>query len=123
MGECGLIFLLMQLNNDFWPTSLSVSQSGLRGNNIQIRVTIKNDQGNENRLDDIKVTGQTYKADLCYGSSQIWEEPVLPTGPVLDPPVISYTWTPSVSLDDPTIANPVANPTSDVIWQRSLKFI
>ena len=59
-----------QLNNDFFPTTLTVSQSGLRGNNIQIRVTIKNDQGNEkHRLDDIKVTGQTYKADLCYGTS------------------------------------------------------
>ncbi len=59
-----------QLNDDFWPTTQSVSQSGLRGNNIQIRVTINNDASNEYyRLDNIKVTGETYKADLCFGSS------------------------------------------------------
>ena len=32
-------------------------------------------------------------------------------------PTISYTWTPSTSLDNPTIANPVANPTGDVIYK------
>ena len=107
-----------QLNNDFWPTTQSVSQSGLRGNNIQIRVTIDNDASNEYyRLDNVKVTGQTYKTNLCYGSSlnlggsstANWSGP--------GAPVISYTWTPSATLDDPTIANPVANPTSDVIYK------
>ena len=106
-----------QLNNDFWPTSLSVSQS-LVYNNIQIRVTIKNDQGNEKyRLDDIKVTGQTYKADLCYGSSLNLGGTSTSNWTGSGSPVISYTWTPSASLDDPTIANPVANPTSDVIYK------
>ena len=107
-----------QLNNDFFPNPKSVSQSGLRGNNIQIRVTIKNDVGNEKyKLDDIKVTGQTYKADLCYGSSLNLGGNSTANWTGSGSPVISYTWTPSASLDDPTIANPVANPTSDVIYK------
>ena len=106
------------LSNDFWPTTQSVSQSGLRGNNIQIRVTIRNDASNEYyRLDNIKVTGETYKADLCFGSSinlggantAVWSGS--------GNPAISYTWTPSTSLDDATIANPTANPTSDIIYK------
>ena len=106
------------LSNDFWPTTQSVSQSGLRGNNIQIRVTIRNDASNEYyRLDNIKVTGETYKADLCFGSSVTLGSSNTAVWSGSGNPAISYTWTPSSSLDDATIANPTANPTSDIIYK------
>ena len=106
------------LSNDFWPTTQSVSQSGLRGNNIQIRVTIRNDASNEYyRLDNIKVTGETYKADLCFGSSVTLGSSNTAVWSGIGNPAISYTWTPSSSLDDATIANPTANPTSDIIYK------
>ena len=106
------------LSNDFWPTTQSVSQSGLRGNNIQIRVTINNDASNEYyRLDNIKVTGETYKADLCFGSSVTLGSSNTAVWSGSGNPAISYTWTPSSSLDDATIANPTANPTSDIIYK------
>ena len=106
------------LSNDFWPTTQSVSQSGLRGNNIQIRVTINNDASNEYyRLDNIKVTGETYKADLCFGSSVTLGSSNTAVWSGIGNPAISYTWTPSSSLDDATIANPTANPTSDIIYK------
>ena len=107
-----------QLNDDFWPTTKSVSQSGLRGNNIQIRVTINNDASNEYyRLDNIKVTGETYKEDLCFGSSVTLGSTNTAVWSGSGNPAISYTWTPSTSLDDATIANPTANPNSDIIYK------
>ena len=57
-----------QIFDDF--NSRTVSQNGLRGNTIQIRISVNNDYGNEYiRFDNVKVTGQTYKTNLCYGSS------------------------------------------------------
>ena len=69
------------------------------------------------RFDNVKVTGQTYKTNLCYGSSLNLGGSNTANWTGSGTPVISYTWTPSASLDDPTIANPVANPTSDVIYK------
>ena len=43
------------------------------------------------------------------------KEPIQLFGRVLETTI--STWTPSASLDNPTIANPVANPTGDVIYK------
>jgi len=105
-----------QLSNDF--NSRTVSQSGLRGNSVKIRITVKNNESNEYiRFDDVKVTGQTYKTNLCFGSSLSLGGANTTTWSGSGTPAISYTWTPSTNLDDPTIANPNANPTSDVIYK------
>ena len=100
-----------QLINDFGTRT--VSQSGLVGSNVEIRVTINVDQNNEYlKLDDIQVTGQIYKDILCYGTSMS-----IGGSPTADwsgagSPAITYSWTPTNGLSDPTIANPVANPTT-----------
>ena len=105
-----------QLSNDF--SSRTVSQSGLRGSSVKIRITVKNNESNEYiRFDDVKVTGQTYKTNLCFGSSLSLGGANTATWSGSGTPAISYTWTPSTNLDDPIIANPNANPTSDVIYK------
>ena len=54
--------------SDGLPSSnINVTQNGLRGSTVQIRVTMDVDQDNERfKLDDIKVTGQAYKINLCF---------------------------------------------------------
>ena len=90
----------------------------MEGNYLQIRVTVKTTSSNRRiRFDNVKVTGQTYRTILCYGSSLNLGGSSTANWTGSGSPVISYTWTPSASLDDPTIANPVANPTSDVIYK------
>ena len=106
------------LLNFNYANNTYVFQNGLEGNYLQIRVTVKTTSSNRKmRFDDVKVTGQTYKTNLCYGSSLNLGGSTTANWTGLGTPVISYTWTPSASLDDPTIANPVANPTSDVIYK------
>ena len=34
---------------------------------------------------------------------------------------VSYTWTPAIGLDDPTIANPIANPVSTTTYEVAIK--
>jgi hypothetical protein len=105
-----------QIFDDF--NSRTVSQNGLRGNTIQIRISVNNDYGNEYiRFDNVKVTGQTYKTNLCYGSSVSLGSANTAVWSGSGNPAISYTWTPSTSLDDPTIASPTANPTTDIIYK------
>lgn len=105
-----------QIFNDF--NSRTVSQNGLRGNTLQIRISVNNDYGNEYiRFDNVKVTGQTYKTNLCYGSSVSLGSANTAVWSGSGNPSISYTWTPSTSLDDPTLASPTANPTNDIIYK------
>ena len=98
------------LLNFNYANNTNVFQNGLEGNYLQIRVTVKTTSSNRKmRFDDVKVTGQTYKTNLCYGSSLNLGGSTTANWTGSGTPVISYTWTPSTSLDDPTIANPVAN--------------
>ena len=49
---------------------MTISQSGLSGSIVEIRVTINVDQSNEQiRIDDIKVTGKRYKETICFGAT------------------------------------------------------
>ena len=105
-----------QLSDDF--NSRTVTQNGLTGSSLQIRVSMNVDASNEYlRLDDVTVTGQAYKINLCYGDplnlggspTALWSGAGNPT--------ISYTWSPSNTLSDPNISNPVATPTSDEIYK------
>jgi len=105
-----------QLSDDF--NSRTVTQNGLTGSSLQIRVSMNVDASNEYlRLDDVTVTGQAYKINLCYGDplnlggspTALWSGAGNPT--------ISYTWSPSNTLSDPNISNPVANPSSDEIYK------
>ena len=105
-----------QIYDDF--NSRTVSQNGLRGNTLQIRISVNNDFGNEYiRFDNVKVTGQTYKTNLCYGSSVSLGSANTAVWSGSGNPAITYTWTPSTSLDDPNIASPTANPTNDIIYK------
>ena len=50
-----------QMTNGLPSSNLNVTQNGLKGSTIQIRVTMDVDQDERFKLDDIKVTGQAYK--------------------------------------------------------------
>ena len=105
-----------QLNNDF--NSRNVSHNDLKGSSIQIRVTMNVDASNETlHLDDVIITGKSYKINLCYGSSlNLGGSPTAEWSGSGNPP-ITYLWTPSTSLSDASISNPVANPTSSIIYK------
>ena len=105
-----------QQSNDFG--SMTISQSGLSGSIVEIRVTINVDQSNEQiRIDDIKVTGKRYKETICFGTSTTlggspsasWSGP--------GTPVISYEWSPATGLSATNVPNPDANPTVNTTYK------
>ena len=105
-----------QQSNDFG--SMTISQSGLSGSIVEIRVTVNVDQSNEQiRIDDIKVTGKRYKETICFGTSTTlggspsasWSGP--------GTPVISYEWSPAAGLSATNIPNPDANPTVNTTYK------
>ena len=107
-----------QMTNGLPSSNVNVSQNGLKGSTIQIRVTMDVDQDNERfKLDDIKVTGQQYKVNLCYGDPLTLGG--LPTAnwSGTGNPSITYQWTPTTALSDPNISNPIATPTTPIIYK------
>ena len=104
--------------SDGLPSSnVNVTQNGLKGSTIQIRVTMDVDQDNERfKLDDIKVTGQAYKINLCYGDPLNLGGSPTANWSGTGNPTITYHWTPSTGLSDPNISNPIATPTSPIIF-------
>ena len=105
-----------QYINDF--TSMTVSQSGLSGSTVEIRVTINVSESSEQiRIDDINVTGKRYKETICFGTSTtlggspsaIW------TG--AGTPAITYEWSPAIGLSATNVANPDANPTINTTYK------
>ena len=97
---------------------MTISQSGLSGSTIEIRVTINVDQNNEQiRIDDVNVTGKRYKETICFGTSTTlggspsasWSGP--------GTPVISYEWSPATGLSATNVPNPDANPTVNTTYK------
>ena len=107
-----------QMTNGLPSSNLNVTQNGLKGSTIQIRVTMDVDQDNERfKLDDIKVTGQAYKINLCYGDPLSLVVPLQQVGREQGNPSITYQWTPTTGLSDPNIPNPIATPTTPIIYK------
>ena len=107
-----------QMTNGFSSSSVNVSQNGLKGSTVQIRVSMNVNEDNEKfKLDDIKVTGQEYKINLCYGDPLTLGG--LPTAnwSGTGNPSITYQWTPTSALSDPNISNPIAIPTTPIIYK------
>ena len=107
-----------QMSDGLTSSNVNVTQNGLKGSTIQIRVTMDVDQDNERfKLDDIKVTGQAYKINLCYGDPLNLGGSPTANWSGTGNPTITYHWTPSTGLSDPNISNPIANPTSPIIYK------
>ena len=107
-----------QISDGLPYSNVSVTQNGLRGSTIQIRVTVDVDQDNERfKLDDIKVTGQQYKINLCYGDPLTLGGSPTANWSGIGNPTITYHWTPNASLSDPNISNPIATPTVPTIYK------
>ncbi len=107
-----------QMTNGLPSSNLNVSQNGLKGSTIQIRVTMDVDQDNERfKLDDIKVTGQAYKTNLCYGDPLTLGGSPTASWSGTGNPTITYQWTPTTGLSDPNIPNPIATPTTPIIYK------
>ena len=105
--------------SDGLPSSnVNVSQNGLKGATVQIRVTMNVDQDNERfKVDDIKITGQAYKINLCYGDPLSLGGSPTANWTGIGNPTITYHWSPATSLSDPNISNPIATPTSPIIYK------
>ena len=107
-----------QMSDGLPSSNVNVTQNGLKGSTIQIRVTMDVDQDNERfKLDDIKVTGQAYKINLCYGDPLNLGGSPTANWSGTGNPTITYHWTPSTGLSDPNISNPIATPTSPIIYK------
>ena len=77
---------------------MTISQSGLSGSTIEIRVTINVDQNNEQiRIDDVNVTGKRYKETICLEHQLLLEVRLLLHGLVQEH-LITYEWTPATGL-------------------------
>ena len=64
---------------------MTVSQNGLSGSTVEIRVTINVDQSNEQiRIDDISVTGKRYKKPFVLELQLLLVVHLLPLGLVLE---------------------------------------
>ena len=102
--------------NDFG--SITISQSGLSGSIVEIRVTINVDQSNEQiRIDDIKVTGKRYKETICFGASTTLGGSPSASWSGAGTPAITYQWTPATGLSATNVSNPDANPTVNTTYK------
>ena len=107
-----------QMSDGLPSSNINVTQNGLRGSTVQIRVTMDVDQDNERfKLDDIKVTGQAYKINLCFGDPLNLGGSPTANWAGSGNPTISYIWSPSTNLTGSNISNPIATPTSPVIYK------
>ena len=112
-----------QMTDGLSATTVTVSQSGLNGSTVRIRVKIAVNEDNERfRLDDILVTGQSYKKNICSGSNLTLGGSPTASG-FIGSPVVSYQWTPSTGLSSPNVSNPTANPTSNNIYKVIASYI
>ena len=69
------------------------------------------------KLDDIKVTGQQYKINLCYGDPLTLGGSPTANWSGTGNPSITYNWTPTTTLSDPNISNPIATPNVPTIYK------
>lgn len=107
-----------QMTNGLPSSSVNVSQNGLKGSTVQIRVSMNVNEDNEKfKLDDIKVTGQQYKINLCYGDPLTLGGSPTANWSGIGNPSITYNWTPTTALSDPNISNPIATPTVPTIYK------
>ena len=107
-----------QMSDGLPYSNVNVTQNGLRGSTIQIRVTMDLDQDNERfKLDDIKVTGKQYKINLCYGDPLSLGGSPTTNWSGIGNPTITYHWTPNAGLSDPNISNPIATSISSTIYK------
>ena len=107
-----------QMTNGLPSSSINVSQNGLKGSTVQIRVSMNVNEDNERfKLDDIKVTGQQYKINLCYGDPLSLGGSPTANWSGTGNPSITYNWTPTTALSDPNISNPIATPTVPTIYK------
>ena len=67
--------------------------------------------------DNIKVTGQQYKINLCYGDPLTLGGSPTANWSGTGNPSITYNWTPTTALSDPNISNPIATPTVPTIYK------
>jgi len=112
-----------QMTDGLSATTVTVSQSGLNGSTVRIRVKIAVNEDNERfRLDDILVTGQSYKKNICSGANLTLGGSPTASG-FIGSPVVSYQWTPSIGLSSPNVSNPTSNPTSNNIYKVIASFI
>ena len=112
-----------QMTDGLSATTVTVSQSGLNGSTVRIRVKIAVNEDNERfRLDDILVTGQSYKKNICSGSNLTLGGSPTASG-FIGSPVVSYQWTPSIGLSSPNVSNPTANPTSNNVYKVIASYI
>ena len=105
-----------QMTDGLSASTVTVSQSGLKGSTVRIRVKIAVNEDNERfSLDDILVTGQSYKKNICSGASLTLGGS--PTASGFGSAVVTYQWTPSLGLSFTNISNPTANPTSNNVYK------
>ena len=110
-----------QLNDDFG--SATVSQTGLDGTSLRIRITMNVNENDEIfEVDNITVTGSRYADVLCLGNSTTLGGSPSATWSGAANPSITYSWTPTTGLSDPSIANPTANPTSSTVYTLSCTY-
>ena len=97
---------------------MTISQSGLSGSTIEIRVTINVDQNNEQiRIDDINVTGKRYKETICFGTSTTLGGSPSASWSGAGTPAITYQWTPATGLSATNVSNPDANPMANTTYK------
>ena len=90
----GLILPLMELNDDFG--SATVSQTGLDGTSLRIRITMNVNENDEIfEVDNITVTGSRYADVLCLGNSTTLGGSPSATWSGAANPSITYSWTPT----------------------------
>ena len=113
-----------QMTDGLSATNVNVSQSGLKGSTVRIRVKIAVNEDNERfSLDDILVTGQSYKKNVCSGASlTLGGSPKTASG-FSGSLVVSYQWTPSTGLSSPNVSNPTANPTLPTIYKVVASYV
>ena len=112
-----------QMTDGLSATTVTVSQSGLNGSTVRIRVKIAVNEDNERfRLDDILVTGQSYKKNICSGANLTLGGSPTASG-FIGSPVVSYQWTPSIGLSSPNVSNPTSNPSSNNIYKVIASYI
>ena len=112
-----------QMTDGLSATNVNVSQSGLKGSTVRIRVKIAVNEDNESfSLDDILVTGQSYKKNVCSGANLTLGGLPTATG-FIGSPVVSYQWTPSTGLSSPNVSNPTANPTLPTIYKVVASYV
>ena len=112
-----------QMTDGLSATNVNVSQSGLKGSTVRIRVKIAVNEDNERfSLDDILVTGQSYKKNVCSGAILTLGGSPTASG-FSGSPVVSYQWTPSTGLSSPNVSNPTANPTLPTIYKVVASYV